>query len=200
MVTKESELDGSLFCIDTTLFSEAWASENDSQERGALTLRKEESLKKQELIEQVEKIAAPIAEAMSYEIYDIEYEKEGPNWYLKVFMDKEGGFSINDCVAFSHALEEKLEEDDPIETAYILEVSSPGLDRPLKKDKDFQKNLGKLVDVKTYQPVGDLGKAFQATLTAYDEKTQNVSLETEEGETVTLNRKELSGIRLAVVF
>ncbi len=157
-------------------------------------------MKKQELIEKVEAIAAPIAEAMSYEIYDIEYEKEGPNWYLKVFMDKEGGFSINDCVAFSHALEEKLEEDDPIETAYILEVSSPGLDRPLKKDKDFKKNLGKLVDVKTFQPVEELGKAFQATLKAYDEKTQTMTLESEDGKELTLNRKELSGIRLAVVF
>ena len=76
-------------------------------------------MKKQELIEKVEAIAAPIAEAMSYEIYDIEYEKEGPNWYLKVFMDKEGGFSINDCVAFSHALEEKLEESPDAENPDI---------------------------------------------------------------------------------
>ena len=157
-------------------------------------------MKKQELIDRVEALAQELAQGFGYEIVDVDYVKEGPNWYLKVFMDKEGGFSINDCVAFSHALEEKLEEDDPIETAYILEVSSPGLDRPLKKDKDFKKNLGKLVDVKTFQPVEELGKAFQATLKAYDEKTQTMTLESEDGKELTLNRKELSGIRLAVVF
>lgn len=163
-------------------------------------MKEEDCVKKQELIEKVEAICKPIAEEMNYEIYDIDYEKDGPNWYLKVFMDKEGGFSINDCVAFSHALEEKLEESDPIETPYILEVSSPGLDRPLKKDKDFLKNLGKPVDVKLFTAHETLGKAFQADLKDYDEKTQTVTLVTEDGETLSINRKELSGIRLAVIF
>lgn len=156
-------------------------------------------MKKQELIEYVEKIAEPLAQEMNYEVYDIDYEKEGPNWYLRVYMDKEGGFSINDCVAFSHALEEKL-DDDLVENAYILEVSSPGLDRILKKDKDFQKNLGKLTDVKLYKATEQVGRSFQAELTAYDASSQNVTLTLEDGTVLSLNRKEISGIRLAVIF
>lgn len=157
-------------------------------------------MKKQELIDYVEKLAEPLAEEMSYEVYDVDYEKEGPNWYLKVYLDKEGGFSINDCVAFSHALEAKLEENDPIENPYILEVSSPGLDRVLKKDKDFQKNLGKLADVKLYQPLENVGRSFQAEVTAYDAEKQVVTLTLEDGQTLSLNRKDISGIRLAVIF
>ncbi|MCF0135742.1 MAG: ribosome maturation factor RimP [Lachnospiraceae bacterium] len=137
---------------------------------------------------------------MSYEVYDVDYEKEGPNWYLRVFMDKEGGFSINDCVDFSHALEAKLEENDPIETPYILEVSSPGLDRILKKDKDFMKNLGKQADIKLYQPREGLGRSFQAELTDYDASRQMVTLTLEDGNRLELSRKEISGIRLAVIF
>ena len=158
-------------------------------------------MKKQELIDFVERIAEPLAAEMGYEVYDVDYEKEGPNWYLKVFMDKEGGFSINDCVDFSHALEAKLEDNDPIETPYILEVSSPGLDRVLKKDKDFQKNLGKIADVKLYQPMDEVGgKSFQAEIKAYDQEAQNVTFVLEDGKEITLNRKDLSGVRLAVIF
>ena len=157
-------------------------------------------MKKQELIDCVEAIARQLAEQMSYEVYDVDYEKEGPNWYLRVFMDKEGGFSINDCVDFSHALEAKLEENDPIETPYILEVSSPGLDRILKKDKDFMKNLGKQADIKLYQPREGLGRSFQAELTDYDASRQMVTLTLEDGNRLELSRKEISGIRLAVIF
>ena len=158
-------------------------------------------MKKQELIEKVEAIAAPIAEAMSYEIYDIEYEKEGPNWYLKVFMDKEGGFSINDCVDLSHALEERLDGEDPIENPYILEVSSPGLDRPLKKDKDFTRSIGKLVEIRLFATTEELpDKNFTAQLKAYDPEKGAVTLETEDGKEVSILKKDLAGIRLAVVF
>ena len=157
-------------------------------------------MKKQELIDCVEAIARQLAEQMSYEVYDVDYEKEGPNWYLRVFMDKEGGFSINDCVDFSNALEAKLEENDPIETPYILEVSSPGLDRILKKDKDFMKNLGKQADIKLYQPREGLGRSFQAELTDYDASRQMVTLTLEDGNRLELSRKEISGIRLAVIF
>lgn len=155
-------------------------------------------MKKQELIDHVEGIAKELAEAMNYEIVDVEYEKEGPNWYLKVFADKEGGFSINDCVDLSHALDERLDED-LIENPYILEVSSPGLDRPLKKDKDFARSIGKPVDVKLYQPKNG-EKEFQLTLTAYDPETQTVTLEDEDQNKIELNRKEIAGIRLAVIF
>lgn len=165
-------------------------------------------MKKQELIAYVESVALPLTQQMNYELVDVDYVKEGPNWYLKVFADKEGGFSINDCVDLSHALEAELEKKDPIETAYILEVSSPGLDRPLKKDKDFARSIGKIVDVKLYQPLEAVPegheargqKSFQARLAAYSSENETAELELEDGIRLTLSRKEMSSIRLAVIF
>lgn len=159
-------------------------------------------MKKQEIIEVVEALLAPIAQEHSYEIVDVEYEKEGPDWYLRIYADKEGGFSINDCVTLSRAIEAVLEEKDPIEDAYILEVSSPGLDRPLKKDKDYFRSFGKLVEVKLYKADKEKGldKEFVAELTAYDAETKMVTLKLENEEEVVLNRKDLAAIRLAVIF
>lgn len=159
-------------------------------------------MKKQELIAYVESIALPLAQQMNYELVDVDYVKEGPNWYLKIFADKEGGFSINDCVDLSRALEAELEKQDPIETAYILEVSSPGLDRPLKKDKDYARSIGKIVDVKVFQSLEEAEgqKSFQATLLAYDPQTETAQLELENGTSLQLTKKEMSSIRLAVIF
>lgn len=159
-------------------------------------------MKKQELIAYVESVALPLTQQMNYELVDVDYVKEGPNWYLKIFADKEGGFSINDCVDLSRALEAELEKQDPIETAYILEVSSPGLDRPLKKDKDYARSIGKIVDVKVFQPLeaAEGQKSFQATLLAYDPETETAQLELENGTSVQLTKKEMSSIRLAVIF
>ena len=167
-------------------------------------------MKKQELIAYVESIAQPLAEQMQYELVDVDYEKEGQNWYLKVFADKEGGFSINDCVALSRALEAELDKQDPLENAYILEVSSPGLDRPLKKDKDFARSIGKIVDIKLYKPLeaDDLPeghpaigqKSLQLQLLGYVPETGMVELGTEEGERLTVSKKDMASIRLAVIF
>lgn len=159
-------------------------------------------MKKQELIAYVESVALPLTQQMNYELVDVDYVKEGPNWYLKIFADKEGGFSINDCVDLSRALEAELEKQDPIETAYILEVSSPGLDRPLKKDKDYARSIGKIVDVKVFQSLeaAEGQKSFQATLLAYDPETETAQLELENGTSVQLTKKEMSSIRLAVIF
>lgn len=159
-------------------------------------------MKKQELIEFVEGLLAPMAEEYHYEIVDVEYEKEGQSWYLKVFADKEGGFSIDDCVTLSRALEAAIEADDPFETPYVLEVSSPGLDRPLKKDKDFVREMGKLVEVRLYKADPEKGaeKEFTAELTSYDPETQTVGLELSDGRELTFSRKDLASIRLAVIF
>lgn len=158
-------------------------------------------MKKQELIDHVEALAVELAQGFGYEIVDVDYVKEGPNWYLKVFADKEGGFSINDCVALSHALEDRLDGEDPIENPYILEVSSPGLDRPLKKDKDFARSIGKLVEVRLYKTSEELPeKDFTATLKAYDPEKELVTLITEEDKEVSITKKDLAGIRLAVIF
>ena len=159
-------------------------------------------LKKQELIEYVEGLLKPLAEERQYEIVDVEYEKEGPDWYLKVFADKEGGFSINDCVELSHALEAEMEKADPIENPYILEISSPGLDRPLKKDKDFARSIGKLVEVKLYRPLQEppVEKEFVAKLNSYDPETARIGLELEDGTAFTLEKKDAAAIRLSVIF
>ena len=88
-----------------------------------------------------------------YELYDVEFVKEGANWYLRIYIDKPNGVTIDDCESVSRAVEKILDEIDPIEHAYILEVSSPGIDRALKKDSDFIRNIGITVDVKLYKPV-----------------------------------------------
>ena len=95
----------------------------------------------------------PIVEANGLELVDLEFVKEGVNWYLRVYIDKDGGVNIDDCELVSRALEAKLDEKDPIEQAYILEVSSPGIDRPLKKEADFVKYQGEIIDVKLYTAV-----------------------------------------------
>ncbi|MBQ7915360.1 MAG: ribosome maturation factor RimP [Firmicutes bacterium] len=162
-------------------------------------------MKKAELIQYVEEVLKPFAEEKHYEIVDVDFVKEGANWYLKVFGDKEGGFTINDCVDTSHFLDDKLESiEDSIEIAYILEVSSPGLDRPLKKDKDYIRSVGKLVEVKLYQArtEGPFAgqKEFIALLAASDIEKQEATLETEEGEQEVFSRKDFAAIRLAVIF
>ena len=111
-------------------------------------------MSKREIYEaKVEALVLPIVEANNFELVDVEYVKEAGTWYLRIYIDKEGGIFINDCELVSRALSEILDKDDPIEDAYILEVSSPGLGRPIKKDKDFQRNLGDEVEVRTYKPI-----------------------------------------------
>lgn len=163
-------------------------------------------MKKQEAVSFTEKLLVPIAEENHYEIVDVEYEKEGANWYLRVYADKEGGFSINDCVTLSRALEKAIEVDDPFTDPYILEVSSPGLDRPLKKAKDFNRSIGKLCEVKLYKADADNGleKEFNAFLRSYDDLTQVVGLQLEaeddNGAFVSLKLEKIALIRLAVIL
>lgn len=159
-------------------------------------------MKKQDIISVVEALLEPIAAEKQYEIVDVEYEKEGSDWYLRVYADKEGGFSINDCVDLSRALDKKLDEADPIKDPYHLEVSSPGLDRPLKKDKDFVRNMGKPVEGKLYKAMPELGldKEWTAELIGYDAESKLVSLRLEDGSVIEISRKDLASIRLAVIF
>ena len=103
---------------------------------------------KAEIEQKTEELVTPIIDENHFELVDVEYVKEGANWYLRIYADKEGGISIDDCVLISRALEAKLDADDFIKDAYILEVSSPGLGRPLKKEKDFQRSIGQSVDIK----------------------------------------------------
>ncbi len=130
------------------------------------------------------------------ELADLEFVKEGANWYLRVYIDKEGGVTIDDCEAVSRALEAKLDEADPIEQAYILEVSSPGIDRPLKKDEDFVKYQGEMIDVKLYK-AQEGRKQFQGKLLGLADGV--VSLE-EDGKIFAFERKDIASVRLAVLL
>ena len=143
-----------------------------------------------------EELLMPIAEANHVEIYDIEYVKEGSDWYLRAYIDKVGGVTINDCESVSRALSDELDKADFIEDAYILEVSSPGLGRTLKKDKHLQKSLLQEVELKTYKPV--LGsKEFAGILKAFDEKTVTILSEDEE---MVFERADIATIKLALDF
>ena len=143
-----------------------------------------------------EELLMPIAEANRVEIYDIEYVKEGSDWYLRAYIDKEGGVTINDCESVSRALSDELDKADFIEDAYILEVSSPGLGRTLKKDKHLQKSLLQEVELKTYKQV--LGsKEFAGILKAFDEKTVTILSEDEE---MVFERADIATIKLALDF
>ena len=113
--------------------------------------------------EKVMPLLEPIVAEKKLELVDLEFVKEGANWYLRVYIDKEGGVSIDDCEAVSRELEAKLDTEDPIEQAYILEVSSPGIDRPLKKEADFEKFSGDIIDIKLYKAL-DGKKQYQGKL------------------------------------
>lgn len=139
----------------------------------------------------------PIVEANALELVDLEFVKEGVNWYLRVYIDKEGGVNIDDCELVSRALEAKLDEHDPIEQAYILEVSSPGIDRPLKKDADFVKYQGEIIDVKLYKAQNG-SKQYQGKLLGLENGV--LSIEEEDGTVVTFEQKDLASVRLAVIF
>ena len=143
-----------------------------------------------------EELLAPIAEENGVEIYDVEYLKEGSDWYLRAYIDKPEGVNIQDCENVSRALSDKLDEVDFIDDAYILEVSSPGLGRTLKKDKHLEKSLGEEVELRLYKP-RDKQKEFTGILKSFD--ADSVIIETEEEEKV-FARSEISLIRLAFDF
>ena len=121
----------------------------------------------------VEAMLQPFMEEHSFELVDVEYLKEGSNWFLRVYVDKEQGIEIDDCGRVSEFLSEKLDENDPIPTAYFLEVSSPGAERPLRKPDDYRKSIDKQVFVTTYEPVDGL-KEFEGKLLSYDEVTLTI--------------------------
>lgn len=141
-----------------------------------------------------EQLLAPIAEKNGVEIYDVEYVKEGGDWYLRAYIDKPEGVTINDCETVSRALSDALDVEDFIEDAYILEVSSPGLGRTLKKDRHLEKSLGAEVEIRTYKPI-DKQKEFSGVLKAYDAETVTIE---EDGKERVFNRKETALIRLAL--
>lgn len=155
-------------------------------------------MSKKEVYEQkTEEILLPIVEEYGFELLDVEYVKEGGTWYLRTYIDKEGGISIDDCEKVSRRLSDILDEKDYIDDTYIMEVSSPGLGRPLKKEKDFKRSLGKEVDIRTYRMI-DKQKEFTGILKDYDKDTVTIELENETLK--TFEKGDIALIRLAFDF
>ncbi len=146
---------------------------------------------------QTETLILPILEKNNFELVDVEYVKEGGTWYLRAYIDKEGGITVNDCELVAREMNDILDREDYIEDSYIFEVSSPGLGRPLKKEKDYARSMGKELEIRTYRAINK-NKEFYGILTAYDDKT--VTIETEEDETLTFAKNEIALIRQAFDF
>ena len=153
--------------------------------------------KREEYEQKTEKLLEPILEANHFELVDVEYVKEGGSWYLRAYIDKPGGITVDDCEIVNRALGDLLDEHDFIEESYILEVSSPGLGRPLKKEKDYARSLGEEVEIRTYRAI-DRQKEFEGILKSYDENT--VTIAYEDGGEQTFDRSEIALIRLALDF
>lgn len=154
-------------------------------------------MSKREIYEtKTEELVMPLIEQNNFELVDVEYVKEGSNWYLRVYIDKQGGINVDDCELISRALSDMLDEEDYIEEAYILEVSSPGLGRPLKKDKDLQRSLKSEVEVKLYR-AKEGRKDFCGILKDY---SKDAIIIEENGKEITFNRNDIALIRLAFDF
>lgn len=139
----------------------------------------------------------PIIEQHQLELVDVEFIKEGSNWYLRVYIDKENGVDITDCEKVSRALDEKLDETDPIDQPYILEVSSPGIDRPLKKEADFIKYAGEVIDIKLYKTING-SKQYQGELISLVDGI--LSIKNEDGNELEFEEKTVASVRLAILF
>lgn len=144
-----------------------------------------------------EKLALPILEKHGFTLYDVEYVKEAGTYYLRLFIDKEGGITIDDCEAVSREFSDLLDENDFISDAYIMEVSSPGLGRQLKKDRHFQNSIGEEVELKLFKPY-EGSKEFVGILNSYTDKT--VTIEITPGEFKDFARADISVIRLTIDF
>ena len=153
--------------------------------------------KREEYEQKTEQLLAPIMEANGFEMVDVEYVKEAGTWYLRAYIDKPGGITVDDCEVVNRELGDLLDRDDFIDDSYILEVSSPGLGRPLKKERDFIRSKGEEVEIRTYRMV-DRQKEFRGVLKAWDKDT--VTIETEDGQEQIFDRDNIALIRLAFDF
>ena len=152
--------------------------------------------RREEYESRTEAFLLPVLAKHNFELWDVEYVKEAGTWYLRAYIDKEGGIAVDDCEVISRILSDWLDQTDFIEDSYILEVSSPGLGRPLKKERDFERSLGEEVEIRLYKALNKQ-KEFTGILKAYDKET--VTIETAEGELV-FDRLDIALIRLAFDF
>lgn len=153
--------------------------------------------RREEYEKKTEELVMPLIEKNNFELVDIEYVKEGDRFYLRVYIDKEGGITIDDCEIISRTLEEKLDAQNFIEDSYILEISSPGLGRPLKKEKDFERSIGKEVEIKLYKAI-NRQKDFEGVLKSYT--AEQITIEIDDKEEMVFERKDIALIRLSFDF
>ncbi len=153
--------------------------------------------KREEYEQKTEELLLPVLRSLSFELVDVEYVREGGTWYLRAYIDKPGGITIEDCETVSRQLSDLLDEQDFIEDSYVLEVSSPGLGRPLKKEKDFARSLGRDVEIRTYREI-DHKKEFTGVLESYDADTVTVLLDNDTEK--TFKKGDIALIRLAFDF
>ncbi len=143
-------------------------------------------------VKTVREIVEPFASELGLRIWDVRFLKEGASWYLRIFIDKDGGVSIDDCVDLTHLINKPLDEADPIEQAYFLEVSSPGVERDLVRDEHFTEYIGEKIKVKMIRPV-DGKREFSGILSNYGDG--NITIEVSDGECFTFAKKEASWIK-----
>lgn len=148
------------------------------------------------LTDKIFELVEPTVKSLGYELYEVEYQKEFDNWVLTLYIDSPNGVSIDDCELVSNAVDPILDEADPIEQAYYLSVSSLGLDRPLKTDRDYARNVGNVLDVKLYAPLSGK-KEFTGTLKGYDKDTFTIELNSVD---VVIERKKAALIRPHISF
>jgi len=153
--------------------------------------------KREDIEKKTEELVMPIIEQNNFELVDVEYVKEGSSYYLRAYIDKEGGITVDDCEIVSRALGDLLDEKDFIDESYILEVSSPGLGRPLKKEKDYKRSIGKELEIRLYKAVNKQ-KEFYGILESYDETS--VTISDEDNNELTFEKSDIALIRLAVHF
>lgn len=149
------------------------------------------------VVQTVEKIVAPIVESLGLELVEVEYVKEGPSWYLRLYIDKPGGITIDDCQLVNDSVSDAIDAADPIQGAYIFEVSSPGLDRPLKTDRDFEKYKGELVEVGLYRAEKGANKYEGSLVGRIDGK---VVIEDAKGETLEFDTALVSTVKRVIQF
>lgn len=147
--------------------------------------------------QQTEELLEPIVTGHGFELVDVEYVKEAGTWYLRAYIDKPGGITVDDCEVVSRQFSDILDEKDYIEDAYIFEVSSPGLGRPLKKEKDFKRSMGEEVEIRTYRAI-DRQKEFTGILKAYDNDTVTIAYEDDTEQ--VFSKSDIALIRLALDF
>ena len=152
--------------------------------------------KREEIEKKTEDLLNPILNEFGFDLWDVEYVKEGAEYYLRAYIDKEGGITIDDCVDVSRKLSDKLDENDYIDGEYILEVSSPGLGRTLKRERDFEKSIDREVDLKLYKAI-DKEKEFTGILKSYDK--DKITLLIEEAER-DFSRSDVASVKLHVEF